>query len=120
MFAKYSSSNQTEWRIYLRRRKRIKGFYDLKSTVLISFNPLLNMIADLRPFIQLDELQTAGFMYYGYRTDIRLLVYRSVLSFVFYGIVLDRIKILFHKYSKKSKEIDAVRRIGNLGRLLWI
>ena len=46
LFAKYSSSNQTEWRIYLRRRKRIKGFYDLKSTVLISFNPLLNMIAD--------------------------------------------------------------------------
>lgn len=76
---------------------------DSKSIVLIRFNPFLNMIADsqgaLYNFVNSGRQvpcntitgQISIYWYIG-----------SFLTFMFYGVVLDGIKMLFHKFNWKK------------------
>lgn len=79
---------------------------DSKSIILIGFNPLLNMIADSQ-----GSLYT--FMYSGWQVPCNTITGQisiywyvgSVLTFLFYGVVLDGMKMLFRKLNRK-KQVD--------------
>ncbi len=75
---------------------------DSKSTVLIGFNPLLNMIADSQG--SLYDLMGSGWQVPCNTINGQISIYcyiGSVLTFLFYGIVLDGIKMLFRKFNRK-------------------
>lgn len=79
---------------------------DSKSIILIGFNPLLNMIADSQ-----GSLYT--FMDTGWQVPCNTITGQisiywyvgSVLTFLFYGVVLDGMKMLFRKLNRK-KQVD--------------
>ena len=71
---------------------------DSKSIVLIGFNPLLNMIADSQG--SLYGLMGSGWQVPCNTITGHISIYwyiGSVVTFLFYGIVLDGINLLFHK-----------------------
>lgn len=75
---------------------------DSKSTVLIGFNPLLNMIADSQG--SLYDLMGSSWQVPCNTINGQISIYwyiGSVLTFLFYGIVLDGIKMLFRKFNRK-------------------
>lgn len=72
---------------------------DSKSIVLIGFNPLLNMIADSQG--SLYDLMGSGWQVPCNTINGQISIIGSVLTFLFYGIVLDGIKMLFRKFNRK-------------------
>ena len=77
---------------------------DSKSIVLIGFNPLLNMIADSQG--SLYDLMCSGWQVPCNTITGEISIYwyiGSGLSFLFYGIVLDGIKMLFRKFNQKRR-----------------
>lgn len=75
---------------------------DSKSIVLIRFNPLLNMIAGAQG--PLYEMMGSGRQVPCNTITGQISIYwyiGSVLTFLFYGIVLEGIKMLFHKLNPK-------------------
>lgn len=77
---------------------------DSKSIVLIRINPLLNMIADSQG--SLYNLMGSGWQVPCNTITGQISIYwymGSVLTFLFYGIVLDGIKMLFRKFNRKRQ-----------------
>ena len=71
---------------------------DSKSIVLIRFNPVLRMIADSQG--SLNNLMNSGWQVPCNTITAHISIYwyiGSFVTFLFYGVVLDVIKILFHK-----------------------
>ena len=79
---------------------------DSKSIVLIGFNPILNMISDSQGFLY-------GFMGSGWQVPCNTITGQisiywyigSIVTFLFYGVVLDGIKMLFRKLNPK-RQVD--------------
>ena len=79
---------------------------DSKSIILIGFNPVLKMIAD--PQGTLYALMNSGWQVSCNTIVGQISIYwyiGSVVTFMFYGIVLDGIKMLYHKICSK-KQLD--------------
>lgn len=77
---------------------------DSKSIVLIGLNPLLDMIADSQGYLY--NLLESGRQIPCNTITGQISIYwylGSVLTFLFYGIVLEGIRSLFHKYNRKSR-----------------
>ena len=75
---------------------------DSKSIVLIRFNPVLNRIADSQG--ALNNLMNSGWRVPCNTITGHISIYwyiGSFVTFLFYGVVLDGIKILFHKLYRK-------------------
>lgn len=74
---------------------------DSKSIVLIRFNPLLNMVADSQG--SLYNLISSGWQVSCNTIAGKISIYwyiGAVITFMFYGIALDGIKILFCKSNR--------------------
>ena len=79
---------------------------DSKSIVLIGFNPILNIISDSQGFLY-------NFMGSGWQVPCNTITGQisiywyigSIVTFSFYGVVLDGIKMLFRKFNRK-RQVD--------------
>lgn len=77
---------------------------DSKSIVLIQLNPLLNLIADAQGSFY--RFMSAGWQVPCNTITGQISIYwyiGSVLTFLLYGILLDGVKLLFHKLKSKRQ-----------------